>query len=176
MLMATIDVIEGRYVELVDTPGAYLRADMDNEVHVVFIGTLEEMMVAADPALYWPFVLYETGKAVLYVRLQKVLYGCLKIALLFYEKLVGDLDSYGFRINPYNLCVAKNMVGRKDLIVCWHVEDLKILCVDANEVKKMIQCLDSEYGEMRGSRGKRHDYLGMWLDYSIPEEVGISME
>ena len=29
---------------------------------------------------------------------------------------------------------------------------------------------------MNGSRGKRHDYLGMWLDYSITEEVSISME
>ena len=29
---------------------------------------------------------------------------------------------------------------------------------------------------MHGSRGKRHDYLGMWLDYSIPGEVIIFME
>ena len=29
---------------------------------------------------------------------------------------------------------------------------------------------------MHGSRGKRHDYLGMWLDYSISGEVRISME
>ena len=56
------------------------------------------------------------------------------------------------------------------------MDDLKISCVDANEVTKMIQWLDSEYGEMHGSRGKRRDYLGMWLDYSIPGEVRISME
>ena len=29
---------------------------------------------------------------------------------------------------------------------------------------------------MHGSCGKRHNYLGMWLDYSIPGEVRISME
>ena len=29
---------------------------------------------------------------------------------------------------------------------------------------------------MHGSRWKRHDYLGMWIDYSIPGEVHISME
>ena len=60
------------------------------------------------------------------------------------------------------------MVGGKQLTVCWHLDDLKILCVEANEVTKMIQWLESEYVEMHGSRGKRHDYLGMWLDYSIP--------
>ena len=57
---------------------------------------------------------------------------------------------------------------RETLTVCWHVDDLKISCIDANEVTKMIQWLESEYGKMHGSRGKRHDYLGMWIDYSIP--------
>ena len=146
MLTATINALEGRDVAVVDIPGAYLSADVDNDVHVVFRGTLAEMMVMSDPALYRPFVSYATGKTVLYVRLQKSLYGCLKIALLFYEKLVGDLETYGFKINPYDPCVANNMVGRKQLTLCWHVDDLKISCVDANEVTKMIQWLQSEYG------------------------------
>ena len=65
ILTATIDALDGRYVTVVDMQGAYLSADMGDEVHVVFRGALSEMMVAADPALYWPFVSYETGKAVL---------------------------------------------------------------------------------------------------------------
>ena len=132
MLTATIYGLEGQDVAVVDIPGAYLSADMDDEVHLVFKETLAEMMVMADPALYRSFVSYETVKPVLYVRLQKSLYGCLKRALLFYEKLVGDLEAYGFRINPYDPCVAKNMVGGKQLTVCLHIEDLKISCVDAN--------------------------------------------
>ena len=97
----------------VDIPGAYLSADMDDEVQVMFKGTLAEMIVMVDPALYQPFVSYETGKLVLYVRLQKALYGCLKSALLFYEKLVGYLEAHGFRINPYDPCVAIKMIGGK---------------------------------------------------------------
>ena len=80
----------------------------------------------------------DTGKAVLFVRLQKALYVCLKSALLFYEKLVGYLEAYGFRINPCDPYVVNKMVGRKQLTVCWHVENLKISCVDASEVTKMI--------------------------------------
>ena len=102
MLTAKIDALEVRDVAVVDIPGEYLSADMDDEVNIVFRGTLAEMVVAADLALYRPFVSYKTGKAVLYVRLQKALYGCLKSALLFYKKLVGDLEVYGFRINTYN--------------------------------------------------------------------------
>ena len=68
---------------VVDIPGAYLSVDMDDEVHVVFRKTLADMMVMDNPALYQPFVSYETGKLVLYVWLQKALYGCLKSKLLF---------------------------------------------------------------------------------------------
>ena len=56
---------------------------------------------------------------------------------------MGDLEAYGFRINPYDPCVANKMIGGKQLTVCWHVGDLKISCVDANEVTKMIQWLES---------------------------------
>ena len=69
---------------------------------------------------------------------------------MFYENLVGDLEAYGFKINPYDPCVANNMIGGKQLTVCWHVDNLKISCVDANEVTKVIQWLESEYGEMYG--------------------------
>ena len=68
---------------------------------------------------------YETGKPVLYVRLQKSLHGCLKSALFFYEKLVVDLEAYEFRINLYDPCVANKMIGGKQLTVCWYVDDIK---------------------------------------------------
>ena len=40
MLTATIDALDGRDVEVVGISGAYLSADMYNEVHIVFRGTL----------------------------------------------------------------------------------------------------------------------------------------
>ena len=113
MLTETIDILERRYVAVVYITGAYLSVNMDKKVHVVFIGTLEELMLLADPALYWIFMSYETEQTVIYVRLQKALYFCLKTALLFYEKLVGYLEEYGLRINTYNPCVAKKQVGGK---------------------------------------------------------------
>ena len=85
MVTATIDALEGRDVAVVDIPGAYLSTDMNNEVHAVFREAISEMMMADDTALYRPSVSYEKVKSVLYLRLQKALYGCLKSALLFYE-------------------------------------------------------------------------------------------
>ena len=56
---------------------------------------------------------------------------------------MGDLEAYEFRINPYDPCVAKKMVDGKNLTVFWHVGNLNTSCVDANEVKKTIQWLES---------------------------------
>ena len=132
MLTATIDALEGRDVAVVDIPGAYLSVDVEDEVQMVFRSTLAERMVAADPALYQPFVYHETGQVVLYVRLQKALYGCLKFVLMFYEKSVGDLEAYGFRINTYDPSLANKMVSGKPLTSCWQVDNLNISCADAN--------------------------------------------
>jgi hypothetical protein len=48
--------------------------------------------------------------------------------------------------------------------------------VDDEAVDDMISWLKSIYGEdMRVSRGKKHDYLGMDLEYSVPGEVRVTM-
>ena len=62
MLTSSIEALDRRDVEVVDTPGKYLSADMDNEVKIVFRGTLAEMVLADDPSLYRPLVSYETVK------------------------------------------------------------------------------------------------------------------
>ena len=47
----------------------------------------------------------------LYVRLSKALYGLLQSALLFYQKLRGELEDYGFEVNPYDPSVAKKIIN-----------------------------------------------------------------
>ena len=78
-LITEIDALKGRNVTVLDLPGSHLSTNMDKEVHVVFRGTLAELVVAADPALYQQFVAYVTGQAVMYIWMQKALYLCLKI-------------------------------------------------------------------------------------------------
>jgi len=41
------------------------------------------------------------------------LYGLLESAMLFYKKLVKDLQHYGFELNPYDPCVANKTVEGK---------------------------------------------------------------
>jgi hypothetical protein len=89
-------------------------------------GILAELMVKVAPKLYRKFVTTNSkGKPVLYVQLEKAVYGMMKSALLFYCKLVADLLSLGFTINPYyDPCFANKMIDGYQLTNCWHVDDL----------------------------------------------------
>jgi hypothetical protein len=66
-------------------------------------------MVKTNPTMYRQYVILEKGKFVLY--LQKALYGMMKSVLLFYRKLVSELQEMGFTINPYDPCVANKTVN-----------------------------------------------------------------
>jgi hypothetical protein len=60
--------------------------------------------------------------------------------LHFYKKLVDDLESDGFMLNPYDPCVANKVVDRKQMTVCWHVDDLKVSHCDPAQVTIFGEC------------------------------------
>ena len=62
------------------------------------------------------------------------------------------------------------------MTITWHVDDFKILHVDADEVTKVIDLMKGIYGRhMKESCGKKHYYLRMELDFSVDEEVRVTM-
>jgi hypothetical protein len=92
-------------------------------------------MVQVAPNLYRKYITVDRkGTAILYVKMQKALYGLLRSELLFYNKIVANLESDGFVLNPYDPCVANKIVNGKQMTVCWHVDDLKVLHCDPAEV------------------------------------------
>jgi hypothetical protein len=106
-IQSTIFAHEGRDIATCDIPGAFLQVDNPDYVLMRLDGILAELMVQVAPSLYRKYVTTNTkGKAVLYVQLEKAVYGMMKSALLFYRKLVADLTSLGYTINPYDPCVA----------------------------------------------------------------------
>ena len=113
----------------------------------------------------------------LYVRLSKALYGMLRAALLFYKILRSDLENMGFKINPYDPCVANKMVNGHQMTICWHMDDLKVSHKDENAVTALAEKLAELYGpNTTVSRGKLHEYLGMDINWaSVPGTMIVSM-
>ena len=106
-------------------------------------------------------------------KVQKALYGMLKSAHLFYKKLRGDLESAGFKINPYYPCMANKMVNGSQITIIWHVDDLKISHRDGWEIAKIIKWLGKIYGDIKVKRGRKQHYLGMDMNLGEKEIVKI---
>lgn len=80
------------------------------------------------------------------------------------------LEANRFKLNPYDCCVANKMANGWQLKFFWHMGDLKIYHVDRNMVSYKNTRLEFIYGEIHGSQGKNHNYLGMYLDLSSEVE------
>ena len=83
-----------------DIPGAYLHTHTpsDKEIIMLMKGKLAEMIVLVNPKLYCKYIIYDTKSTpILYVKMNKALYGLLQSALLWYKKLTEILKTFGFR-------------------------------------------------------------------------------
>jgi len=178
-LSAAIDAMEGRVVVTVDVPGAFMQADIDEFILVKFEDDLARLLKRVDPLLYTKYTTVENGKEVLYVQLQKALYGTLQAALLFWKELTRYLtEVMGFTINPYDDCVANKIIDGKQCTIIWHVDDLKISHVSAKVLEDVIAQLNERFGRevpLTVTHGPIHDYLGMTLDFSTSGSVRITM-
>jgi hypothetical protein len=78
-LMAVIYALEGHDVAIIDVPGAFMQADMDELVHVWFTGKIMlDMLLEIDPEMYSPCVVQEGKERVMYMELLKVFYGTVR--------------------------------------------------------------------------------------------------
>ena len=187
LLMAMIDAAEGRDVATIDIPNAFVQTRLDDDSNKVLMrlrSKLAELMVEVAPEIYSKYVSVDSkGELVLYVHLLNALYGIMKVALLYYEHFVRDIMAIGFKLNPYDPCVANKIVRGKQLTIAWHVDDLKVSHKKYQVVSRMVKWLKAKYeqlfedgsGAMMITRGKIHDYLGMQLDFSMPGEVKVTM-
>ena len=180
ILSCMIDAKENRDVATADIPGAFLQThDKTGSTHLRLEGPMVDILVEIDPDTYKPYVYADKrGRKYMYAECLKAIYGTLNAALMFWLKLSGDLERWGFIQNPYDWCVMNKIINGKQCTILWHVDDLKISHVDAEVVTGVLKQINDEYGaegEITSTRGKIHDYLGMTLDFSTPGTVQITM-
>ena len=52
MLSCAINAKEGRYVIVTDIPGAFLHADIEDDVHMILKGTIAELIVELELTIF----------------------------------------------------------------------------------------------------------------------------
>ena len=167
MITSAIEAHEERDVTIIDIPGAFLHAHTDELIYILLRGPLAELMFMVDPVLYKDFITYDSKcQALMYVMINKALYGMLKSSLQFYLNFRSDIEAYGFKVNSYDPCVANYDLKSHQMTVTWHFDDLKVSHKDPFEITKFTHYLSLQYGKKLTVKcGKVHDYLGMDLDY-----------
>ena len=162
-LMAVVDARENRKDTVLDVPSAFMQVDMDK----------------LDHELYSSYITEEQGEKAMYVELLKALYGTLRAAWLFWEKLQAKLvKDWGFVLNRYDSCVVNKKVDGKQLTMAWHVDDPKVLHEEERVLDEFIVMMEKEFGldaPLSVSQGPVQEYLGMTLDFSERGWVVVKM-
>jgi hypothetical protein len=145
MLTCIVDANENRKVAIVDIPNAFVQTVVEDEKDRAFIhihGPLVNILVSIAPDVYGPYVTVgKKGKKQLLVQCLTALYGTMVALLLYYKKFVKSLKSKGFKLNPYDPCVADRQVKGEQSTVCFHVDNCRISHLIPKVVDKTIEWL-----------------------------------
>ena len=129
-------------------PGFFLQTDQEKNTTILLklTGSVAILLVETDPK-WKKHLVKENGKDVIYVMCNKVTYGTMNAALLAYKKLANLLTDWGFVINPCDPCVWNKMIGKYQITIMFHIDDLLMSHVRAEIVTKYIEMLEEEYGK-----------------------------
>ena len=113
-----VDAKQNRVIITLDIPNAFVETLLPNSNKRIIItisgklvGLLEEI---------------PTEKLVQFQRGAKFICVLMNSSLLFYRYFREDFESIGFKVNPYNVCMANHMLKGKQQTVTWHVDDIKV--------------------------------------------------
>jgi len=127
------------------TSQMHLSTVVEDEKDRAFIcirGPLVNILVSIAPDVFgWYVMVGKKGKKQLLVQCLTALYGTMVALLLYYKKFVKSLKSKGFKLNPYDSCMANKQVKGEQLTVCFHVDDCKISHLIPKVVDETIEWL-----------------------------------
>ena len=159
-----------------DVPGAFLQADMPNDKLVLlkFKGQMANMLVDVNDK-YREHLVRENGKTVLYVKVIRAIYGCIESALQWYKLFSETLSDLGFKLNPYDKCVANKIVDGSQMTISWHVDDCIVSHASQSVLDEFAAKMIDEFGDMEITKGRTHDFLGMKIGINKDKTITVDM-
>lgn len=153
-----------------DIVGAYLNAEMNQNVYLKINKQLVPYLLKADPSN--KDFINKNGEVI--VKLKKALYGCKQSGKLWFEKIKEILTSMNFKQSKFDDCIFQNTNNKVQSIIGLYVDDLIIISPSIEEEKLIIKRLQEKVYGITVNHGKDQEYLGMHLDIS-KESIRINM-
>ena len=148
------------------------------------IDYLSDIMMITSPYIYRNCdTIKNKGETVIYVKAINTIYVIMKVELLFYKNLFSNITNIGFKLEPYDPCVANKVVKSKQITVVCHVDYLKVVHESNKIFASMAKWLKKTYErvfedglfKMKIHIDKIRSSIGMNLDFSSPGEVKVTM-
>ena len=110
MLTCVMNAEEDRDVAIIDIKNAFIKTRVDNEEDITTIivrGIMVDVLLGIAPEVYEPYVITDKkGNQSLILTCMNVIYETMVASLLYYKKFCKSLIACGFKLNPYDPCVA----------------------------------------------------------------------
>ena len=114
LITGVIDAKQNRDVMTLDIPNAFVQTKIpegEEKIIMKIRGALVDILCEIAPEVYESYVLQEGKDKVIYVHMLQALYGMLVASILYYKQFRSDIESIGYKINPYDVCVANKTVS-----------------------------------------------------------------
>jgi hypothetical protein len=101
-----------------------------------------DMLLDISPKVYEGYWTCKVKTKVLYIKMLKAIYGMLQSCLLYYKVFCKEIESIGFKVNPYNPYVANCIVNGKQHTLSWHIDNLISNHVDSKVNNQVLEWLE----------------------------------
>jgi len=116
LITGVIEAKQRRDIMTLDIPNAFVQTPIpkgEERIIMKIRGVLVDILCQLAPEEYTSYVIKERKSKLLYLEMHKALYGMLVASLLYYKKFREDISTIGFKINPYDVCVANRVTHTK---------------------------------------------------------------
>ena len=160
-----------------DVPGAFLQADLpgDKLLLLRLTGDFVDIMCDINPEHRKNVITDKKGRKILYMKVLRALYGCIEAALAWYNMFTTTLMKEGFKLNPYDKCVANKTINGKQCTIAWHVDDCVATHIEQSVLDALGALMIKHFGDMKIHTGKEHEFLGMKLIITDDRKLKIDM-
>ncbi len=130
LLTSLVDARDNCDIAIVDIPNAFIQTVMEDDEDKVIMrirGHMVDVLVKIAPKVYGPYLSTDKqGSKQLLVKCLNPIYGTMVASLLYYWKFTRSLKNQGYTMNPYDPCVWNKMIEKKQITICFHVNDCKV--------------------------------------------------
>ena len=90
----------------------------------------------------------------------------IKAVLIWYDMYTEVLLEMGFKVNPYDKCMANKMINNKQCSIGWYVDNNKISRVEEAVCTNIVNAINFQ-GELTRTTGNSHTLSLEWILISL---------